>query len=165
MPRALYVPDLPKPSEKPAAKAPVREPAKAVVPKPAKQKPPQPESKVEPPVQTPRVPPPLWIQQARKADLFDVARALQLNVEHGRRIKPCPACKRSGGARIWRLKERGWSVWKDACMDQVAGNIDLVAYTLFSKKAGDLPPEDRNKVRQWFAERGWCDSAADGEIS
>ena len=105
---------------------------------------------------------PLWIQQVRSVDLFEVAEVLGLEVGKNR-ILPCPCCGDSRGAEVYK-NQGGWIVWRcQQCSVRNRGNVDLASYVLAGEKAGDLPPEHQALLRQWFADQGWCESEENHE--
>ena len=120
--------------------------------------------KVEEPA-TPRPPPqpkqqvPTWILQVRTLDLLEVATVLGLTVEDDH-IRPCPSCGDEAGVAVYRNK-KGWFLWRcAACGARDRGNVDLASYALAGEKAGDMGPEQRALLRQWFVDQGWCDASA-----
>ena len=74
------------------------------------------------------------------------------------RIRPCPSCGDEGEAEVYRNKQ-GWRLWRcESCGMKDRGNLDLASYAIAGVKAGDLEPELKDQLRQWFADQGWCDS-------
>ena len=73
------------------------------------------------------------------------------------RILPCPRCGLEVGAEIYRTK-KGWTLWRcRPCETWGRGILDLASYALAGERAGDLPPELKDQLRQWFADQGCCD--------
>ncbi|MCP4437094.1 MAG: hypothetical protein GY913_21690 [Proteobacteria bacterium] len=94
-----------------------------------------------------------WFADARRVPLEQLAVALGLSVSR-RTISPCPACGRRGrdsACRIYRAKDGTpkWKCWHASC-DGRGDGIDLARYVI----SGDL--------RNWYAERGWCERRAGG---
>ena len=116
-----------------------------------------PETSAEKPVATPaRREVPRWILQVRDLDLVEIAEVLGLEFQ-GDRLLPCPRCADEDGAEVYRNK-KGWTLWRcRACSTRDRGNLDLAAYALAGEKAGDLEPEPKALLQQWFADQGWCD--------
>ena len=99
---------------------------------------------------------PAWILQVRKLDLLEVAEVLGHTVEDDR-IQPCPCCGSDDGAEVYRNKQ-GWMLWRcGACEIRDRGNLDLASFAIAGEKAGDLEPDRKDMLRQWFADQGWCD--------
>jgi hypothetical protein len=89
-------------------------------------------------------------------DLAELAAVLGLHIE-GDRLRPCPRCGSEEEAEVYRNKS-GWLLWRcGACELKDRGNLDLVSYAIAGEKAGDLEPERKALLRQWFADQGWCD--------
>lgn len=99
---------------------------------------------------------PHWIIQIRQLDLAEVAEELGLQIE-GARLRPCPRCGDETRAEVYQNKQ-GWTLWRcGACETRDRGNLDLASYALTGQKAGELEPESKSLLRQWFADQGWCD--------
>ena len=99
---------------------------------------------------------PRWILQVRDLDLVEIAEVLGLEVEDDR-LLPCPRCGDESGAEVYRNK-KGWTLWRcRACSTWDRGNLDLASYALAGEKAGDLEPEPKALLQQWFADQGWCE--------
>ena len=113
------------------------------------------EEPASPPPPTPRREMPRWILQVRDLDLVEIAEVLGLEVEDDR-LLPCPRCGDESGAEVYRNK-KGWTLWRcRACSTWDRGNLDLASYALAGEKAGDLEPEPKALLQQWFADQGWC---------
>ena len=116
-----------------------------------------------PPVRKPQPPPPApkrtvpaWILQVRKLDLVELAEVLGLEVE-GERLQPCPCCGDEDGAEVFTTK-KGLVLWRcGACEVKDRGNLDLASYAIAGERAGDLEPERKALLQQWFADQGWCE--------
>jgi len=107
----------------------------------------------------PRQRPPRWILQVRKIDMLELAEVLGLRVDEDR-MKPCPNCGDDAGAELYRNRQ-GWLLWRCAeCELRDRGNVDLVSYALAGQKAGDLHPDQKSLLRQWFVDQGWCEADA-----
>jgi len=100
-----------------------------------------------------------WIDDARGALVATTAQALGFELgwpTAGRDTLPCPACgaptrhtksKDKRGAVGTTLDGCGWHCFQ--C--EVSGDaIDFVAFALAAARFRDLPPQDRDRVRQWF---------------
>ena len=113
------------------------------------------------PVVEPAAPPPCrkvprWILQVRKIDMVEIAEVLGLEVAQYK-MRPCPHCGEEVGAEIYQNKH-GWLLWRcGECQLRDRGNVDLVSYALAGEKAGDLSPDQKVLLRQWFADQGWCE--------
>ena len=80
----------------------------------------------------------------------------------GDRMSSCPRCEDDAGAEVYRNKQ-GWKLWRcESCGTRDRGNLDLASYVIAGEKAGDLEPERKALLRQWFADQGWCDTGGDG---
>lgn len=176
MPRRTYIPDPPRqrrrqssgfvpfngtPQSRPAVveSLPVRRPEPPAVPEqvdPPSVCSPAPKQPQQPQQPQSRKEVPRWILQVRKLDLLEVAAVLGLPVEDDH-IRPCPRCDEEAGAEVYRNKS-GWLLWRcGACEIKDRGNLDLVSYAIAGEKAGDLEPERKALLRQWFADQGWCE--------
>jgi len=103
---------------------------------------------------------PKWILQVRNLDLVSVAEVLGYEVTDDR-IRPCPRCGDPDGAEI-HTNKKGWTLWRcRACATWNRGNVDLASYALSGEKAGDLPPNSKALLQQWFADQGWCEPPED----
>ena len=86
---------------------------------------------------------------------MELAEAVGLEVAEDR-FRPCPQCGDGTGAEIYRNK-KGWTLWRcHSCKTRDRGNLDLVSYALAGEKAGDLEPDRKDLLQQWFADQGWC---------
>ena len=98
----------------------------------------------------------------RDLDLVEIAEVLGLDLEDDR-LLPCPRCGDEDGAEVYRNK-KGWTLWRcRACSTWDRGNLDLASYALAGEKAGDLEPEPKALLQQWFADQGWCEPPEDGD--
>ncbi len=94
--------------------------------------------------------------------MVEIAEVLGLHVDQGR-MRSCPNCGDENGAELYRNKQ-DWLLWRcRECELRDRGNIDLVSYALAGEKAGDLPPEQKALLRQWFADQGWCEAREEGQ--
>ncbi len=113
-----------------------------------------------------------WLDAARGVALLDIAAALGLDVHRdGRSFGPCPGCgeatrgkDKRGRCRV-RPDGNGWaccSNGSDGCGAKGDG-VALVVWALTGKATwatGDR--ETRDKVREWYAARGWCEAWTGG---
>jgi hypothetical protein len=149
---APSTPVEPKPAPEPAAPMSTAAPASRPTP-PGKETEPAAPSQVRREV-------PRWILQVRALDLVELAETVGLEVAEDW-LRPCPRCGDEAGAKIYRNK-KGWTLWRcNSCKTRDRGNLDMVSYAIGGEKAGDLEPDRKALLQQWFADQGWCDSVMD----
>jgi hypothetical protein len=105
--------------------------------------------------------------QAKTAPIQEVFEQAGIHRE-GKGWSPCPVCNKEKrgsrdkrGALFLGRDNDGW-----VCMSCKAkgDTLNLVAYNLHGKTLADCEPEHRWKVREWFADRHWCDPHQPGSV-
>jgi hypothetical protein len=130
------------------------------LPAPSSPLPPAAKDTTSPTPPAPRREVPRWILQARDLDLLEIAEGVGLEMD-GDRLRPCSRCGGDAGAEVYRNK-KGRTLWRcHSCKTWDKGNLDLVSCALTGEKAGDLEPEPKALLQQWFADQGWCDPVLD----
>lgn len=101
-----------------------------------------------------------WFAEARSSGVpvATVAEALGLRVLRGRRIDPCPACRRSDPREPSVSAAAGNGLgWRCHACDASGDALGLAALVL----VGTEHPSgaDWGRVRDWYAAHGWCSAA------
>ncbi len=119
---------------------------------------------------------PGWLDAARVVPTLEVVRELALSLgRDGKSFGPCPNCgaeRRSNPGRSLDKRGRcrllpdgkGWACCSngtDGCGAKGDGP-GLVAWTLLGRQWGKGDHEASSTVRQWYAERGWCEAWTGG---
>lgn len=101
-----------------------------------------------------------WMEQCKAVPIHEVLLECGLQRIGKKGWGPCPACgeeKRGSsdkrGAVISDKKPGWWCVRCGASGDA----LNLVALQLLGSTLADSDKDGRNKARDWFADRGWCD--------
>ena len=128
----------------------------------AAQLPPEPPAAPAPEPSSPATRTPEWIIEARRVDLFAVARTIGIDIvpqqdKPGFALAPCPACGDDAGAAVEMNSRWNTRVWKCPSCKSFGGNLDLASLTLMGSTLGELDDEGQAAVRGWFSARGWCD--------
>ena len=96
----------------------------------------------------------MWIHDAERIAVVEVARRLNLKLMKSNSIGPCPNCaavergsKDKRGTIGIRTDNKGWQCHR--CGAKGSG-IDLVSYCLGGSKFAELTPDMKTKVRVWF---------------
>lgn len=112
-----------------------------------------------------------WVEQAASVRFADVASHLGIAQVRGHTIAPCPnpACgatrRGSGDPRgAVDLADRdGRELWHCKRCNTGGDAFAAVCFVLGGARFSALTPDDKARVRAWYADRGWCD-AADGYV-
>ena len=108
-----------------------------------------------------------WVEQAAAVRFGDVASHLGITQVRGRTIAPCPnpACgatrRGSGDPRgAVDLADRdGKELWHCKRCNTGGDAFAAVCFVLGGARFSALTPDDKAKVRAWYADRGWCEAA------
>ena len=93
--------------------------------------------------------------------MVEIAEVLGLEVDEDR-LRPCPRCSDEAGAEVYRNKKKGLTLWHcRSCSTWDRGNLDLASYALAGEKAGDMEPDQKTLLQQWFSDQGWCEPLED----
>lgn len=111
-----------------------------------------------------------WIDDAKRAPLGEVLQHLGIGHVRGRTAAPCPGCnaERRGSSDKrgpLNLHDRdGTTLWFCHRCDAGGDGLDAVAWSMFDRKLAGCDSEDRERVRGWFADRGWCEAPRDHKV-
>ena len=103
-----------------------------------------------------------WIDEAKQAELGQIASLLGLEQGRGRSLTPCPSCQavhRSESQRDFRgpvgvrADAHGWACHRCHAKGDA---LDLVAFAVAADKLRHLDEADRQRVWDWYADRGFC---------
>lgn len=177
MARRTFIPDLPRagrrtsrasePSDGPFggprsrfAQPPILEALPQARPQPPAE-PAEPVPEASPPIQPAaadeRPPVPTWIRQVWEVALDEVAGGLGLSIDEDR-LSPCPNCDCDEGGKV-RTTSKGRTLWScRTCGLSGRGSLDMASYHLAGESAGNLEPDRKALLHQWFADQGWCDA-------
>ena len=114
--------------------------------------------------------PAAWLDRAKAVPVLDVAAALGLSLgRDGKSFGPCPGCGAATRANPGRRDSRGrcailpggwwhcYSNGSDGC-GATADSPGLVAWQLTGERWQKGDASTSAKIREWFAQNGWCDA-------
>ena len=102
-----------------------------------------------------------WLDDAKRADLLDVAAELGTEIR-GKNLATCPACGATGHGSGNVYQRNGVQYWKCHRCNVSGSGLDLVALETWRAVLGSGDRERWAELRAWYAQRGWCESAEDG---
>lgn len=104
-----------------------------------------------------------WIDSVKLVALADVFEHLGIGQVRGRTCAPCPQCNaetRSGSDKRGPMNVHhrdGRDLWHCKACESGGDGIAAVSYALAGSLFSDCHDEDKNRIRAWFADRGWCE--------
>lgn len=102
-----------------------------------------------------------WMEQSRTAPIHEVILEAGLSKKGPKGYEPCPVCsadcRGSSDKRGPVFVAQTYNGWRCYACDEKGDALNLVSLRLYRAKLKDLQKEDRYKVREWFAERSWCE--------